>query len=76
MGKLLNRLEKQLKTENKKDAEDCLIIYNHLKDTTGHVWESEWRLLVDTRFKGFPSDERTFKPTSIGYTFLKGLNNK
>lgn len=75
MGKLLDRLNKQLKTEYKQDAEDCIKIYNHLKDTTGHVWESDWRVLVTTIFKGFPSDERRFKPTAIGYVFLKGLEN-
>ncbi len=73
MGKLLDRLERQLKTEYKEDAENCLKIYNYLKEKTGHVWESEWRPLVDTIFKGFPSDERRFKPTQIGYIFLKGL---
>ncbi len=75
MGKLLDRLNKQLKTEYKQDAEDCLKIYNHLLETTSHVWESNWCPLVDTIFKGFPSDERRFKPTTIGYIFLKGLNS-
>lgn len=75
MGKLLSRLQMQLNTELKQDAEDCLRIYNHLKETTGHVWSSEWSLLVDTKFKGYPSGVRTFRPTSIGYTFLKGLDN-
>ena len=75
MGKLLDRLQKQLLGENKQDAEDCLQIYNHLKETTGHVWESEWRVLVSTRFKGFPSDERTFRPTAIGYTYIKGMHS-
>ena len=75
MGKLLDRLNKQLKTEYKQDAEDCIKIYNYLVNTTGHVWESNWRPLVDTIFKGFPSDERRFKPTATGYVFLKGLEN-
>ena len=74
MGKLNNRLQKQLSSEeHKKDAEDCLKIYNHLIEVTGHVWDSEWRVLVSTKFKGFPSNERTYKPTSIGYTLIKGL---
>lgn len=76
MGKLLDRLNKQLKTEYKQDAEDCLKIYDRIKEIqNGHVWESAWRPLVDTIFKGFPSDERRFKPTSMGYIFLKGLQN-
>lgn len=74
MGKLLNHLNKQLKTEYKQDAEDCLKIYNHLKETTGHVWQSDWQPLCTTIFKGFPSDERRYKPTPLGYLFLKGLN--
>ena len=69
MGKLFDRLQKQLKTEYKQDAEDSLMIYNHLLEKTGHVWESEWKVLVDTIFKGFPSDERRFKPTTIGTIF-------
>lgn len=76
MGKLLNRLNKQLNTDSKKDAEDCLRIYNHLRETTGHVWESQWNVLVSTSFKGgYPNYERTFKPTSLGYAVLKGLNS-
>ncbi|MGK2864674.1 MAG: hypothetical protein ACSLE0_22280 [Chitinophagaceae bacterium] len=39
MGKLMIRLQKQLKTEYKKDAEDCIEIYNKLKEINdGHVW--------------------------------------
>jgi hypothetical protein len=76
MGKLLDRLEKQLGTEFKQDAEDCLKIYNYLKETTGHIWQSEWTPLVTTIFKGYPSDERRFKPTAIGYIFLKGINKE
>lgn len=75
MGKLRDRLEKQLETEYKKDAEDCIKIYNHLKESTGHVWDSEWNPLVTPIFEGFPSDKRRYKPTSIGYIFLKGLES-
>ena len=69
----MDRLQKQLQTEYKQDAEDCLKIYNHLQETTGAVWNSNWTPLVDTIFKGYPSDKRRFKPTNIGYIFLKGL---
>ena len=76
MGKLHDRLQKQLLEEHKQDAEDCLQIYNHLKDTTGHIWESEWRVLVNTTFTGrYPNNERTFKPTAIGYTYLQGMKS-
>jgi hypothetical protein len=77
MGKLYNRLQAQLKTEYKQDAEDCIKIYNKLKDISGgQVWSSNWNVLVHTTFKGFPSSERRFKPTSVGYTFLKGIENQ
>jgi hypothetical protein len=78
MGKLLSRLEKQLKTEYKQDAEDCLKIYNKLKEIhDGHIWESDWNPLVSTRFIGsYPNYESRFKPTVIGNLFLKGLKNE
>jgi hypothetical protein len=73
MGKLYDRLQKQLLTEHKQDAEDCIKIYNHLKETQGHVWESQWKLLVTTVFKGFPSDKRRYRPTSMGDIVLKSI---
>ena len=76
MGKLADRLEKQLSTEYKKDAEDCIKIYNKLKDINdGRVWSSEWNVLVETIFKGYPSDERRFKPNAMGDIFLNGIKN-
>lgn len=77
MGKLLDRLNKQLTTEYKQDAEDCLKIYNRLKEKSGgHVWGSDWNKLVNTTFKGYPSDERRFNPTDLGYIFLKGTEEE
>lgn len=74
MGKLMDRLQLQLKTEYKQDAEDCIIIYNKLTELdNGSVWDSKWRFLVNTIYKGFPSDDRRFKPTDVGYIFLQGL---
>lgn len=76
MGKLKDRLEKQLKTEYKEDAEDCIQIYNKLREiNNGSVWQSTWTPLVDTIFKGWPSDERRFKPTKIGQIFIRGISN-
>lgn len=71
----MNRLQRQLKTEYKQDAEDCIKIYNKLKDMhDGHVWESNWTPLVNTVFIGrYPAYERRFKPTAVGYVFLKGI---
>ena len=73
MGKLLDRLNLQLKTGYKKDAEECLLIYNWLKETTGHVWSSEWTKLTDVSFKGYPSDERRYYVSQIGRVFLQGI---
>ena len=76
MGKLMDRLQKQLKNpETKKDAEDCIKIYNWIKDTDkdGKVWSSRWEPLVDVKFKEFLSDERTYKPNITGYTLLRGI---
>jgi hypothetical protein len=75
MGKLMDRLEKQLKTEHNIEAKDCLILYNYLKERDkGHVWSSAWQSLTTVTFKGFPSDERWYKPNDIGYLVLKGLS--
>lgn len=77
MGKLNDYLQKQLQTEYKKDAEDCLKIYEKLKEmNNGSVWDTQWRQLVDTHFKGFPSDDRRYKPSKMGYVFLKGIEEK
>lgn len=78
MGKLYDRLQKQLKSEEyKKDAEDCLKIYEKLKEiNNGSVWKSSWNLLTTVKFKGFPSDDRTYKPSQEGYVFLKGIEEK
>lgn len=71
----MDYLQKQLQTEEyKKDAEDCLKIYEKLKEmNNGSVWSLQWQQLVDTHFKGFPSDDRRYKPSKMGYVFLKGI---
>lgn len=77
MGKLFDRLQKQLKTEYRQDAKDCIEIYNKLIELdSGHVWDSKWRLLADVRFKGFSSDERRYLPSEVGYIFLKGIGHE
>ena len=73
MGKLMDKLQKQLNTEYKQEAEDCIKIYNYLKETTGRVWRSQWNQLTDITFKGLPSDERRYRPSNVGYTFIKGI---
>ena len=77
MGKLLNSLNAQLKTEHKKSAEDCLKIYNYLKEiNNGSVWASQWNSLVITNFEGsYPNSKRISKLNNIGILTLKGLKN-
>lgn len=75
MSKINKYLELQLKTNLKKDAEDCIKIKNKLKELDGAVWSSKWSILIDTKFKGFPYDERTYKPSKLGYIFLNGIKD-
>lgn len=81
MGKLMNYLQKQLKSEDakiKKDAEDCIKIYEKLKEMNdGKVWESSWNPLTTVKFVGtYPNSERIYKPSKEGYVFLKGIEEK
>lgn len=80
MGKLMNYLQKQLKSEDeklKKDAEDCIKIYEKLKEmNNGSVWSSQWQQLATPKFKGYPSYDRTYSPTTMGYVFLKGIEEE
>lgn len=79
MGKLYDRLQKQLKSEEyKKDAEDCLKIYEKIKEmNNGKIWESSWNPLTTVKFVGtYPNSERIYKPSQEGYVFLKGIKEK
>jgi len=79
MSRLVERLQKQLLIpEYKKNAEECIEIYNWIKSTDkdGRVWSSRWEPLVDVIFEGFPSDKRIYKLNITGRTLLKGLNLK
>ena len=78
MGKIYDRLQEQLKSEDyKKDAEDCIKIYEKLKEINGGIVSStQLTILLDVKFKGFPSDDRTYKPSKIGYILLKGIEKK
>lgn len=72
MGKLLEKLQKQLETEFKQDAEDCIKIYNTLKELqSGHVWEKEWSCLVKVIWV---DNKRQYSPNDIGKIFLKGID--
>jgi hypothetical protein len=78
MSKLRDLLDRQLKIPKySKDAEDCIKIYNKLSELeNGSVWSSQWNILTTIAgFEGkFPNAVRMFKPSKIGYIFLKGLS--
>lgn len=79
MGKLYDKLQKQLQTEFKKDAEDCLKIYEKLKElNNGSVWSSDWNQL--TTIGGWIGDKypktMMYKPSKLGYELLKGIKEK
>lgn len=78
MGKLMNNLNAQLKTEHREDAEKCIVIYEHLRDThDGRVWESNWGPLVSTSWEGkYPTNKMVCKPTSLGVLLLESLESK
>lgn len=48
MGKIYDRLQEQLQVEEHRgDAEDCIKIYNKLKEMNdGSVWSSDWQVLT------------------------------
>lgn len=80
MSKLYDALQDQLKTEHKKEAEDCIKIYNALKAISRekygeeHVWSSDWNVLTTTMLVGnFPNIKKMYKPSHIGKVFLKGI---
>jgi hypothetical protein len=76
MGKLMDRLIQQLKRpDNKKDAEECIEIYNWLKSTDkdGSVWSSRWKPLVDVKFREFPYGGRNYSLNITGKALLKGI---
>lgn len=82
MGKLYDRLQKQLKSEEyKKDAEDCLKIYEKLKEmNNGSVWESSWNPLTTVKFVGtYPNSERIYKPSKerlLGMSYKTRMGNR
>ena len=77
MGKLMNRLQKQLENNNtKSDALDCIKVYDWIKDTDGEgrVMESRWNPMVTVKHEGkYPNYLRTYKLTIMGQTLLKGM---
>ena len=78
MSKLYDSLQKQLETEYRKEAEDCIKIYNKLKELNGDsVWGTQWQVL--TQIAGWIGSnsfkKAAYKPSPIGYIFLNGFIN-
>lgn len=80
MSKLYDALQDQLKTAHKKEAEDCIKIYNALKAISRkkygeeHVWASDWNVLTTTMLVGnFPNVKKIYKPSHVGKVFLIGI---
>ena len=72
----MDRLQQQLKRpENKKDAQECIKIYNWIKDTDpdGKVWSGRWEPLTKVKFEGF--HKRNYSLNIMGKTLLKGIEN-
>ncbi len=76
MGKLHDNLQKQLKTKYRKEAEDCIKIYNKLKEISGgSVWSSDWNVLVRVIFIGtYPNSKPIYIPKTIGKIILKEIS--
>lgn len=80
MGKIYDRLQEQLKLEeHRKNAEDCIEIYNKLKEMNdGSVWSSDWQVL--TTIGGWigerPHAQMAYKPSKVGYVFLNGIRDE
>lgn len=78
---LYNDLQKQLKyPQYKKDAEDCLKIYNKLKELINDhkILKCQWKILcerLDLNINYYTKYLVTiYKPNSIGHIFLKRIS--
>lgn len=71
----MERLKEQLKTEYKEDAEKVLVICDKLKELdNGHLWESQFNLLVETIYPyKYPDNRRRYKLTKIGELVYSGI---
>lgn len=80
MGNVRDSLQKQLETEYRKEAEDCIKIYNVLKAISRekygeeHVRSSDWNVLTTTMLvRSYPNVRKMYKPSHIGKVFLIGI---
>lgn len=80
MGKMYDILKRQLLSkEYRKNAEDCIKIFNKLKEINdGSVWESDWKVLTTTCgcMGKQPHIQMVYKPSKVGYIFLNGIKSE
>lgn len=78
MSKLYNDLLRQLETEYKEEAEECIRVYDKLKElNNGSVWQSQWTLLVSTQYVGsYPNSHIISRLTPVGRIFFNGIYAK
>jgi len=63
MGKLLDRINQQ---DDGEDKTEVLKIYNKLISLDGHVWSSDFDVLVKTSFIGkYPNYRRYYSPSKV-----------
>lgn len=70
--RVILQLRTQLLSQYEKDAEDCIKIYQFLKELDhDNVDWVKWNMLVKVALRN--TRKWHYKPTKIGRTFLKGL---
>lgn len=76
MSNTIKRMEEQLAGVYSEDAQNCIDIYNALKQHTGGVCSSDFNVLVSCGFIRVGNEyERVYKPTIVGNIFLNGIKN-
>jgi len=68
MSKILRNIARQEADEgNTEDLQQVKKIYDLLIKKTGHIWNSQWSVLVNTKFVGkYPNSHRYYYTTFLG----------
>ena len=70
MKNLLRTLEDQLSSKYQNEAEECIELFNWLKEIDGFVWNRRWKNLVST-FNDYGT--KRYYLNIVGETLLKGI---
>lgn len=80
MTKIMSMLQEQHEIpEYRKETEDCIKIYNWIKEIDSKSYRSKFSIFIETKLIGeFPKIKILYIPNKIGQTLLKGieLDNK